>query len=79
MLIVKNKCLKNIEEPKRILIAYYKENLKRMRYSAFKKRGLLIGSGAIESAHRNVLQEREAIRSTVDKTRVSASGKFTSN
>lgn len=52
---VKNK---NIEKQKRILIAYYKENLKRMRYSAFKKRGMLIGSGAIESAHRNVLQER---------------------
>jgi hypothetical protein len=29
-----------------------------MRYSAYIKKGLLIGSGAIESAHRNVLQQR---------------------
>lgn len=29
-----------------------------MRYSAFKKRGMLIGSGPIEAAHRNVLQKR---------------------
>lgn len=49
---------KNIENQKQVLIRYYTENLKRMRYSVFKKRGMLIGSGAIESAHRNVLQER---------------------
>ena len=49
---------KSIKKQKQTLIAYYNENRKRMRYSAFKKRGMLIGSGPIESAHRNVLQER---------------------
>lgn len=49
---------KKIEEQKNKLINYYKKNEKRMKYSVFKKRGLLIGSGAIESAHRNVLQQR---------------------
>ena len=49
---------KNVERQKQTLIAYYNENRKRMRYCAFKKRGMLIGSGPIESAHRNVLQER---------------------
>ena len=46
------------EKQRHRLIAYYNRNRKRMRYSAFIKRELLIGSGAIESAHRNVLQQR---------------------
>lgn len=46
------------EEQKRKLISYYQRNKNRMRYSIFKRRNLLIGSGAIESAHRNVLQQR---------------------
>ena len=29
-----------------------------MQYHAFKEKGLLIGSGAIEPAHKDVLQER---------------------
>ena len=49
---------KKIEQQKKKLINYYKKNRKRMRYSACIKKGLLIGSGAIESAHRNVLQQR---------------------
>jgi len=40
------------------LINYYTKNKKRMSYSIFLKRGFLIGSGAIESAHRTVLQQR---------------------
>jgi hypothetical protein len=40
------------------LLHYYGDNLKRMRYKTFKEMGLLIGSGAIESAHRNVIQQR---------------------
>jgi len=40
------------------LLNYYKKNEPRMQYHHFKKQGLLIGSGAIESAHKDVLQER---------------------
>jgi len=49
---------KKTEKQKHNLIKYYHTNKKRMRYCAFLKRGLQIGSGAIESAHRNVLQQR---------------------
>ncbi len=49
---------KKTEEKRQQLIKYYNRNCKRMRYNVFLKRGLLIGSGAIESAHRNVLQKR---------------------
>lgn len=49
---------KKIEQQKKKLINYYQKNSKRMQYSAYIKKGLLIGSGAIESAHRNVLQQR---------------------
>ena len=37
---------------------YLENNRKRVNYPDFIKRGLLIGSGAIESAHRTVLQKR---------------------
>jgi hypothetical protein len=40
------------------LINYYSENVKRMQYKTFKEKGFLIGSGAIESAHRSVIQHR---------------------
>jgi len=49
---------KKIEQQKKKLINYYQKNRKRMKYSVYIKKGLLIGSGAIESAHRNVLQQR---------------------
>lgn len=49
---------KKTEKQKQKLIEYYRKNRKRMRYSVFLKRGLLIGSGAVESAHRHVLQQR---------------------
>ena len=49
---------KKTEKQKLSLINYYIKNRKRMRYGSFIKRGLLIGSGAIESAHRTVLQQR---------------------
>jgi hypothetical protein len=49
---------KKTERQKNKLIEYYTINRKRMRYSTFLKRGLLIGSGAVESAHRYVLQQR---------------------
>ena len=38
--------------------AYLEANRDRMDYGAYQKRGLLIGSGAIESAHRTVVQKR---------------------
>lgn len=40
------------------LLAYLSKNQHRMQYHKFIEKGLLIGSGAIESAHRDVLQER---------------------
>ena len=40
------------------LIGYYKNHEKRMQYHTFKEKGLQIGSGAIESAHKDVLQKR---------------------
>jgi len=40
------------------LINYYQKNEARMQYHVFKEKGLLIGSGAIESAHKAVLQRR---------------------
>lgn len=49
---------KKTEKQKHRLVEYYRKNRKRMQYSIFIKRGLLIGSGAIEAAHRKVLQQR---------------------
>lgn len=46
-----NKTLKDI-------IRYYENNIERMKYGSFLEKGYLIGSGAIESAHRNVIQQR---------------------
>jgi hypothetical protein len=46
------------ESKKRILINYYTTNIERMRYKNFTDNGLIIGSGAIESAHKSVLQSR---------------------
>jgi hypothetical protein len=41
------------------LIAYYQSNIERMDYKRYKQIGCgIIGSGAIESAHRTVIQER---------------------
>jgi len=40
------------------LLTYVNNNKKRMDYPKYLKLGLLIGSGAIESAHRTVLQKR---------------------
>jgi hypothetical protein len=40
------------------VIRYYENNIERMKYETFMKKGYLIGSGAIESAHRSVIQQR---------------------
>lgn len=47
-----------VEQERAKLIAYCEKNKKRMDYPKFIKQGLLIGSGAIEAAHRNVTQKR---------------------
>ncbi len=62
--VIKNiQCLekgkdKNAERKRNGLIGYYQRNRKRMMYKTFIDNGYLIGSGAIESAHRHVLQQR---------------------
>ena len=40
------------------LIKYFGKHRERMRYAAFRKAGMLIGSGAIESVHNWVIQAR---------------------
>lgn len=53
------KCSSKKKEKKRnALITYLKNNQNRMLYKTFIDRGLFIGSGAIESAHRTVIQKR---------------------
>lgn len=48
----------NNEEAEK-LIAYYQANADRMDYQQYKQMGCgIIGSGAIESAHRTVIQKR---------------------
>jgi hypothetical protein len=41
-----------------VLLRYYETNRERMAYADFRQRGWLIGSGAVESAHRHVIQTR---------------------
>jgi len=40
------------------LIRYYENNVERMKYGSFTEKGYLIGSGAVESAHRHIIQQR---------------------
>ena len=40
------------------LLAYYGANRNRMKYGTYRKKGLLIGSGAMEASHRHVIQHR---------------------
>ena len=40
------------------LVRYYRTNANRMKYRLYREAGLPIGSGAVESAHRHVLQTR---------------------
>lgn len=42
----------------RALVGYLTRHRDRMRYGSYRARGLMIGSGPIESAHRNVIQQR---------------------
>jgi len=47
-----------MKEEKRKILNYLEENEHRMQYGTYKKKTLLIGSGAIEAAHRHVTQKR---------------------
>lgn len=49
---------KNQKEEKRKLYQYFENNEHRMDYPEYVKKGYKIGSGAIESAHRTVIQKR---------------------
>jgi Uncharacterised protein family (UPF0236) len=49
---------RDLERKRKELLNYYQSNLKRMNYKTYKQMGLLIGSGPIEAAHRNVIQQR---------------------
>lgn len=46
------------EKLRKNIIEYYRNNRKRMQYQTFSKKGYLIGSGPIESAIRNIIQQR---------------------
>ncbi|MDQ3844950.1 MAG: transposase, partial [Bacteroidota bacterium] len=43
---------------KKEVVRYYESNLGRMQYHRYLEKGYAIGSGAIEAAHRNVVQQR---------------------
>jgi hypothetical protein len=45
-------------ESRRQVVGYYKRNRHRMDYGRFRERGLQIGSGPMEAAHRSVVQCR---------------------
>lgn len=49
---------KKAEKLRTDTLRYYENNLTRMYYKTYKDNGYLIGSGAIESAHRNIIQQR---------------------
>ena len=59
------KAIKNLEarsqvekEQRKKLLAYYRKNAYRMNYPKYLEQGLLIGSGAVEAAHRTLIQSR---------------------
>jgi len=54
---IKSRC-PSATEAKQTLIKYFTDHADRMMYKTYRERGLLIGSGPIEAAHRNVLQQR---------------------
>jgi homospermidine synthase len=48
----------HLQKEKEKLLNYLGNNKKRINYGKFNREGLLIGSGAIESANRDVIQKR---------------------
>jgi hypothetical protein len=51
-------CKADITEKKEQLITYLTNNQQRMQYKTYTDMGLFIGSGAMESANREVIQKR---------------------
>jgi hypothetical protein len=51
-------CKGDILEKRTALLSYLQNNIQRMDYKNYVENGYLIGSGAIESANRNVIQQR---------------------
>jgi hypothetical protein len=49
---------KESKQAKKKLLSYYEEHEDRMQYKTYREKGLLIGSGPIEAAHRSVIQQR---------------------
>ena len=49
---------KTAREARDALNTYYRNNVDRMAYNQYRARGLMIGSGPMEAAHRTVLQAR---------------------
>lgn len=49
---------KKARSEKQKLLDYYNENKERMNYKSCREKGLMIGSGPIEAAHRNLIQQR---------------------
>ena len=49
---------KQLEKEKQKLVTYLQNNEKRINYGLYKEQGLLFGSGAIESANRDIIQKR---------------------
>jgi hypothetical protein len=49
---------KQVEKEKQKLLTYLQNNETRINYGLYNEQGLLLGSGAIESANRNVIQKR---------------------
>ena len=56
--LTKNESFKTKKELKEKIVIYFERNKNRMFYKTYPDNGWLIGSGAIESAHRHVLQRR---------------------
>lgn len=49
---------KEAQHAKQAVLRYYEQNLCRMQYKTYRDKGFLIGSGPMEAAHRNVIQQR---------------------
>jgi hypothetical protein len=49
---------KEAGKAKKEVLSYYQNNKSRMQYHLYRQKGYMIGSGAIEAAHRNVIQQR---------------------
>ena len=49
---------KQTKQERKMLLQYYRKNQYRMNYPEYLEKGYLIGSGAIEAAHRTLVQKR---------------------